>query len=68
MSGTPARLTSSIEVVAPWMRPVSLPTWVSLPVSSSMCARSMATRKVLPSSSGTSRYPSNAIGSSYCEI
>ena len=37
------------------MRPVSLPRWVSLPVSSSMCARSISTRQVLPSSSGTSR-------------
>ena len=32
ISGTPARFTSSSEVVAPWIRPVSLPTWVSLPV------------------------------------
>ena len=34
------------------MRPVSLPRWVSLPVSSSMCARSISTRQVVPSSSG----------------
>ena len=68
ISGTPARLKSASECVAPAIRPVSLPRWVSLPVSSSMCARSISTRQVLPSSSGTSRWPLMAIGSSYCEI
>ena len=43
------------DVVAPSIRPVSLPRCVSLPVSSSMWARSMSTRHVVPSSSGTSR-------------
>ena len=46
------------------MRPVAPPTWVDLPVSSSMCARSISTRKVSPSTS-TSMYPSKAMGSSY---
>ena len=49
------------------MRPVAPPTWSDLPVSSSMCARSISTRTVSPSTS-TSIQPSNAIGSSYCEV
>ena len=36
-------------------------------MSSSMWARSMSTRNVSPSTS-TSIQPSNAIGSSYCEV
>jgi len=50
------------------MRPVEPPTCSDLPVSSSMCARSISTRYTVPSSSSTSRNPSNAIGSSYCEV
>ncbi len=46
------------------MRPVEPPTCSDLPVSSSMWARSISTRKVSPSTS-TSIQPSNAIGSSY---
>ena len=46
------------------MRP---PTWVDFPVSSSMCARSISTRKVSPSTS-TSMKPSKQIGSSYWEV
>ena len=42
--------------------------WVFLPASSSMCARSISTRKMLPSSSSTSTQPSYAMGSSYCEV
>jgi hypothetical protein len=50
------------------MRPVAPPMCSDLPVSSSMCARSISTRHVVPSSSGTSRCPSKTIGSSYWEI
>ncbi len=49
------------------MRPVAPPTCSDLPVSSSMCARSISTRNVSPSTS-TSMKPSNAIGSSYWEV
>jgi hypothetical protein len=50
------------------MRPVEPPTCSDLPVSSSMCARSISTRNTEPSSSGTSRYPFTAIGSSYWDV
>lgn len=49
------------------MRPVAPPTWVDLPVSSSMCARSISIRYVSPSTT-TSVHPLKAIGSSYCEV
>ena len=50
------------------MRPVEPPTCSDLPVSSSMWARSISTRKVSGPSSpaiSTSVQPSKAIGSSY---
>lgn len=50
------------------MRPVAPPTCSDLPVSSSMWARSISTRKISPSSSWTSRKPLKAIGSSYWEV
>ncbi len=50
------------------MRPSVPPTWVFLPASSSMCARSIPTRTGVPSVSSTSTRPSKAIGSSYWEI
>ena len=50
------------------MRPVAPPTCSDLPVSSSMWARSISIRNVSPSSISTSIQPSNAIGSSYCEV
>ena len=68
ISGTPARLQSTSDRVAPWMRPEVPPRCVSLPVSSSMCARSISMRHSVPSSRTTSRWPLNAIGSSYWEI
>ncbi len=48
-SGMPARLKSTSEWVAPWIRPVEPPTCSDLPVSSSMCTRSMPIRYSLPS-------------------
>ena len=54
------------------MRPVAPPTCSDLPVSSSMCARSISTRKTSVPPSALSRLtsiqPSKAIGSSYCEV
>ena len=57
-SGVPPRLKSTIEVSAPWMRPLA-PAWTSLAASSSRCTRWMRT--------SPSRPPRHR-GSSYWEI
>ena len=44
MSGVPARLKSTSDLVAPEMRPSLPPTWIILPVSSSRWMRVMPMR------------------------
>ena len=48
-------LRRQTAVELPFREPSAPPTWVFLPASSSMWARSIGTRKMVPSSSSTSR-------------